>query len=101
MPPAKLLYQRKHTYPDGIVVEMTIWQLPKPTAERPHGLKYSLHCGYTDGTLIVRYDNEHGKGDHRHYRGKEEPYQFTDIDVLIADFIRDIGTGKGTERKRP
>ena len=99
MAPAKLLYHRKHTYPDGSVVEMTIWQLPKPSAERPHGLKYSLHCGYTDGTLIVRYDNEHGKGDHRHFKGIEEPYLFTDVDTLVADFIRDTEEGIRTGRK--
>jgi hypothetical protein len=46
------------------------------------------------GTLIVRYDNEHGKGDHRHYRGKEEPYQFRGINALIADFNRDIEAEK-------
>ncbi|WP_306532642.1 DUF6516 family protein [Geobacter sp.] len=98
MSPAKLLHKRKHTYPDGTVVEMTIWQLPKPTTERPHGLKYSLHCGYADGTLIVRYDNEQGKGDHRHFRGTEEPYHFVDIDTLISDFIRDIQEGKREKR---
>jgi Family of unknown function (DUF6516) len=69
--------------------------LPNPSKERPHGLKYSLHCSYTDGLLIVRYDNEQGKGDHRHYRGKEEPYHFKNIDTLIADFIRDIEAEKG------
>jgi hypothetical protein len=94
MAPAKLLYTRKHTYEDGTVVEMTIWQLPSPSEERPHGLKYSLHCGRIDGTLIVRYDNEHGKGDHRHYRGKEESYQFKGIHALIADFNRDIEAEK-------
>ena len=94
MAPAKLLYTRKHTYANGTVVEMTIWQLPNPSNECPHGLKYSLHCGRIDGTLIVRYDNEHGKGDHRHYRGKEEPYQFTSINALIADFNRDIEAEK-------
>ena len=26
----------------GGVIEMVIWQLPEPTAERPHGLKYRL-----------------------------------------------------------
>jgi len=101
MPVAKQLYKRKHTYSDGSVVELTILQLPEPTVERPHGLKYSLHCGYTDGTLIVRYDNEHGKGDHRHFKGTEEPYRFTDIDTLIADFIRDIQDGKRQKGGRP
>ncbi|MGH8524670.1 MAG: toxin-antitoxin system TumE family protein, partial [Gammaproteobacteria bacterium] len=29
-------------------------------------LKYRLYCG-RGGRCLVRYDNETGKGDHRHY----------------------------------
>src|SRR5690242_2026884 len=90
MAPAKLVYKRKTTYSDGTVVEMIIWELPERSPERPHGLKYRLHCSKIDGTLIVRYDNESGKGDHRHYRENEESYQFEDVETLIADFIRDV-----------
>jgi len=92
MAPAKLIYKRKTTYSDGTVVEMAIWELPHRSDERPHGLKYRLHCSKIDGSLIVRYDNESGKGDHRHYSNKEEVYQFKDVETLIADFIRDIAT---------
>jgi hypothetical protein len=38
----------------------------------------------------VRYDNESGKGDHRHYGGREEPYHFIGIDKLMADFLSDV-----------
>ena len=41
---------------------MVLWQLPKPTKDRPHGLKYRLYYGLADGTCVVRYDNETGKG---------------------------------------
>jgi hypothetical protein len=96
MAPAKLIYKRKTTYSDGTVVEMAIWELPDRSDERPHGLKYRLHCSKIDGSLIVRYDNESGKGDHRHYRDKEVAYQFKDVETLIADFLRDIAA----ERRR-
>ena len=43
---------------------------------------------------VVRYDNETGKGDHRHYGGREEPYRFVDEATLYADFMADV------ERKR-
>ena len=33
------------TYDDGTILEMTVWRLPAPTTERPHGLKYSLFFG--------------------------------------------------------
>jgi len=38
----------------------------------------------------VRYDNERGKGDHRHIGEKEEDYVFATIDQLLDDFERDI-----------
>lgn len=89
MAKAVLLYRDKAALPDGSVVEMTIWQLPLASAERPHGLKYSLFYGRS-GERIVGYDNEAGKGDHRHVRGIEEAYAFTDVDTLMADFLDDV-----------
>ena len=38
----------------------------------------------------MRYDNERGKGDHRHVGEKEGGYDFTTIDQLLDDFERDI-----------
>jgi Family of unknown function (DUF6516) len=69
---------------------MVLRQLPKATKDRPHGLKYRLYYGLTDGTCVVRYDNETGKGDHRHCGVREEPYSFIDVETLVADFWADI-----------
>ncbi|WP_295583231.1 DUF6516 family protein [uncultured Lamprocystis sp.] len=69
-------------------VEMVVWALPTRTADRPHGLKYRLYCGLA-GTCLVRYDNETGKGDHRHYGDREEPYRFLSVERLLADFRDD------------
>lgn len=33
-----------------------------------------------------RVDNKAGKGDHRHIDNREEPYLFTDPDMLVAEF---------------
>lgn len=71
-----------------ILVEMIIWKLPLVTSERPHGLKYRLFCGRGE-ECIVRYDNESGKGDHRHYAEDEESYHFETLESLLADFSRD------------
>jgi hypothetical protein len=38
----------------------------------------------------VRYDNEFGKGDHRHIGSVESAYAFVDIPTLLDDFERDI-----------
>jgi hypothetical protein len=66
-----------------------IWQLPKPSPERSHGLKYSLYYG-RDGLRIVGYDNERGKGDHKHLGHVEARYNFESVEKLVADFLADI-----------
>jgi|SRR6185312_1387032 len=71
------------------IVQRKIWALPEAGAERPHGLKYSLFCGDAEHCL-VRYDNKAGKGDHRHYGDREEPYAFTTLEVLLEDFQADV-----------
>jgi hypothetical protein len=38
----------------------------------------------------VGYDNERGKGDHKHIGGRQYKYRFTDIDTLVGDFLRDV-----------
>ena len=73
---------------DGVTVEMVVWALPAPAPGRPHGLKYRLYCG-RPGVCLVRYDNETGKGDHRHYGTREEPYRFLSVERLLADFRED------------
>lgn len=64
--------------------------------ERPHGLKYRWHFG-RDGLRIVGYDNERGKGDHRHYRDVEAAYQFVSVEKLVADFLEDVETASSEE----
>jgi len=81
-------------YADGAIREMILWQLPEKTAEKPYGLKYRLYYGLADGSCLVRYDNETGKGDHRHGGEREEPYQFKDVETLVADFLQDIEKGR-------
>lgn len=71
------------------IVQRKVWVLPGGGAERPHGLKYSLFCGDA-AQCLVRYDNEAGKGDHRHYGAREEPYIFTTLETLLEDFQADI-----------
>jgi len=69
--------------------ELVLWQLPKPAAGSIHGFKYRL-AYVVDGVCVVRYDNEAGKGDHRHFNKKERSYSFKTPEALIADFQRDI-----------
>ena len=88
MKATRIFYDRA-LLPDGAVVEMTRWQLPRATLERPHGLKYSLFYG-CDGQRIVGYDNERGKGDHKHIGLLEVRYKFESVEKMIADFLQDV-----------
>lgn len=83
---------------DGGIVELVIWQLPRATPDRPHALKYRLYFG-RGGKCLVRYDNETGKGDHRHVRGKETRYRFESLAKLRRDFEADVSRygGEGEE----
>ena len=39
---------------------------------------------------LVRYDNESGKGDHKHIESREESFQFKNVETLVADFLKEI-----------
>jgi hypothetical protein len=86
---AVAIYRKTDIRPDGIKLEMVIWQLPAPTPDRPHGLKYRLWAG-RDGKTLVRYDNESGKGDHKHVGRSEMPYAWRGMSVLVEDFLNDV-----------
>ena len=86
---ARLLVHHKEDYNDGHIAEFTVWLLPETSAERPHGLKYSFFYG-REGVRLIGYDNERGKGDHRHYLDVEEGIAFQSIEQLIDDFLRDV-----------
>lgn len=87
---ARLLLKEKIVLEDGAVVELVLWELPEKTSDRLHGYKYRLYYGDVRGNCLVRYDNESGKGDHKHINGQELPYQFVDRETLITDFKQDI-----------
>jgi hypothetical protein len=85
---ATLLKHDKFTDEYGNLVEMKIWKTP--TSEHaPYGLKYSL-VYVVDGQRVLGYDNERGKGDHRHQGENETPYRFINIDLLVEDFLKDV-----------
>jgi hypothetical protein len=87
---AELLWEERVVMPDGAIVEIMIWRLPKVTADRPHRVKYRLYYGAPDGRCLVRYDNEAGKGDHRHVRKREFSHEFISVKKLLQDFWADV-----------
>lgn len=96
---ARKLFYRKILDEDGPITEMVIWKLPEKDAERPHGLKYRLYYGNAKGECLVRYDNEKGKGDHKHLGGREYSYEFMSVEKLVEDFLEDIKATKNRGKK--
>ena len=47
--------------------------------------------------MSLRYDNEAGKGDHKHVGEREVPYCFTDLATLQADFWKDVETWRAEQ----
>jgi hypothetical protein len=91
---AELLFSQRIDYDDGPIVEMVLWRVPLPVPPSTHGLKYSLFYG-RPGVREVGYDNERGKGDHRHFQGIETTYRFTTAEKLVSDFWSDVRKLRG------
>lgn len=70
-------------------IEGVIWQVPTPVPPGEHVYKYRL-VYVVEGRRVVGYDNERGKGDHKHLGDTEVPYRFVDVPTLLADFMHDV-----------
>lgn len=89
MQAARRIFHRKRLYDDGSISELSLWLVPAPVRGSQHRFRYRLFYG-RPGEILVLYDNEPGKGDHRHYRSREEPYRFTTPEQLVRDFLTDV-----------
>lgn len=82
---ATLVINRKENLANGGIIQAVVWELPLPLTGSLHRYKYRLYFGKS-GTCLVRFDNEQGKGDHKHFKEIESPYLFKDIPTLLKDF---------------
>ncbi len=87
--PAALIARAKEFRDDGSIIEFVNWELSESLTPSTHSYKYRLYYGAA-GVCRVRYDNERGKGDHRHLGEREAAYNFTTLEQLLADFERDV-----------
>ncbi len=83
-----LLVHRKERDTEGHITEIKIWSVPV-SEHTPYGLKYSF-VYIVNGIRVIGYDNERGKGDHRHINGMEFPYTFSTPSQLMSDFQTDL-----------
>lgn len=86
---AMLLVRRRVVLALDAFVEIVVWRVPRPVPGSAHEFRFRLAYVVND-ECVVRYDNERGKGDHRHFGQNEGSYRFTTFDGLIADFAADV-----------
>ena len=86
---AELLMDRRFVIGEDAFAELLLWRVPQSVPGSAHGFKYRL-AYVVNGTCVLRYDNEAGKGDHRHIGGVELPLTFADPEKLLADFCNDV-----------
>jgi hypothetical protein len=74
---AELLTNERHVLDARTFVEIVIWRVDPPVRGSIHKFKYRLAL-VADLICVLRYDNEAGKGDHRHIGKVEKSYKFVD-----------------------
>ncbi len=83
------LFRQRIVYAEDKFAELVLWRLPQPLLGSGH--LYKCRLAYVVGEIcVLRYDNEEGKGDHRHWGEVESEYTFSDVKKLLADFQGDI-----------
>jgi hypothetical protein len=89
-----LIIRDRREFDDGAILEIVVWHVPVAVPPTTHYLKYRLFYG-TSSLRIIGYDNERGKGDHKHSLGVETPYHFTTLAKLLDDFEADVVAIRG------
>ncbi len=70
-------------------IEVKVVRLYEPLEGSDHPYKYSLAL-VVAGKYVLCYDNERGKGDHKHEGDVESTYAFTTLNQLFSDFKVDV-----------
>ena len=83
------LVNRRFPVAEDAAASIVIWQVPRSVSGSTHSYKYRL-AYVVDEVCVLRYDNEAGKGDHRHWGKVETAYRFVNTDRLLKDFLKDI-----------
>lgn len=86
---AVLLLRERIVLSPTAFVEVVVWQVPQPVPASSHRFKYRLAL-VSEEACVLRYDNEAGKGDHKHIGEREVPYVFVDLVQLQGDFWADV-----------
>ena len=86
---AELVTKVRSDLSETAFVEMLVWRVPTPLEGSSHNFKYRL-AFIEDEVCVLRYDNEAGKGDHKHFKNREFDYHFVGLKELEQDFRAEI-----------
>jgi hypothetical protein len=86
VPKAEKILDLRNEFQNGTVIVIRVWLVPEPVPPSEHRFKYSFFFG-RPGVRLVLFDNERGKGDHKHIREVESDYAFESVEKLTADFL--------------
>jgi hypothetical protein len=86
---ATLIVRSKTVTAEGDIIEFVVWRVPVPVPPSRHDFKYRA-AYVVEGKRVVGFDNERGKGDHKHVMGHETVYRFTSVEQMIEDFISEV-----------
>ena len=93
---AELLLHERNALDSDSFVELKVWRAPTQVPGSSHSFKYAPayivrnHC-------VLRYDNEAGKGDHKHTGADEVAYPFTTPEQLLTDFWADVHSRRAND----
>jgi Family of unknown function (DUF6516) len=86
---AVLVTRRRIVCSSRSFAELVLWRVPTTVPGPAHEFKYRS-AYVVDLVCVVRYGNEVGKGDHRHFGSTESTYRFSTPERLVLDFQNDI-----------
>ena len=98
MPKAEKILDVRNVFDDGSFLIIRVWRVVDPVPPSSHQFKYSFFYG-RPGERLVLFDNERGKGDHKHIRDVESTYAFESIEKLTVDFLSEVERMR-SERER-
>ncbi|MGQ8708124.1 toxin-antitoxin system TumE family protein [Serratia sp. TSA_198.1] len=87
--PAILIMKRRIWLDRSSLLSLVVWDVTPSVRGSNHRYKYRLAYIVQD-VCVLRYDNEAGKGDHKHLGAAEVPIEFIDINQLVDDFVTEV-----------
>lgn len=89
MAAARLIHRKREELSDDAFTETVVWEVSTPVPGSTHSYKYRL-AFVMGGEAVLRFDNERGKGDHKHIGSVEIPYTFRDVPTPLSDFKGEV-----------